>query len=103
MHSNCEQSLNDTFEHMTFPIDHVTVDYTYLFEQGYDQTDTIYLFEKYYRVILEKFINKNEWSILIDLDDIIDNSDLRLIIPLSKSKILMVSMFYEQLLSNSEK
>jgi hypothetical protein len=99
IHPSCENKLHIVSDTITFPMDALVVDYTYLFEIGTTQSDAHYIFTHYYNSIIKMFVNQREWSILVDLDDIKDKYDLKLILPMAKSRILMVSMFYEEMLS----
>jgi len=95
LHIECEQECLKFHGIEVFPLADKLVEYQYVIERGYEQSDTGYLFLKYMGEVFLNLIEEKKWSIIILIDDITDYSDLVLILQLGIARIRMVSLFHD--------
>ncbi len=98
IHKECEEKANRIEDYIVFPLLDKMVMYDYIFEEKHEESDEDYLFTKYANVLFERALSNGKWSIIVYIDDSIDNETMILTIKLAEEKIVFLSIFNENFL-----
>ena len=98
IHIECEKRLIITSDFVTIPLPNKLLLIDYLFEGNYEKADEDYLFTKYFHHLLKKALDNKEWSILLFNDVFVTEDDWMTLFQLSEGNILVLQIFYENIM-----
>lgn len=101
VHQECIDELIYNYDEEVIPIDGNTVIYDYVFKKLKGEFKQEYLWFYYFGKVLEKYMMKKDWSIVIindkNMENFIDNCNPYLVFNLSKFPIIIISLEEDQI------
>lgn len=95
IHIECEELLNRNNEYLTFPLLDKIVLIDYLFEERYDDSDELFLYEKFSENLFSRLLRNSDWSIIVFTEKKFENETVILLLKLAEKAVLFVSVFNE--------
>jgi len=67
----------------------------YLYEEKHNDSDGNFLYRKYGRILFERLLSNNEWSIVVLIECKLDYDDVVLILKMAEKAVLFLSIYNE--------
>ena len=67
----------------------------YLYEEKHNDSDGNLLYRKYGRILFERLLSNNEWSIVVLIECKLDYDDVVLILKMAEKAVLFLSIYNE--------
>lgn len=93
IHDECEKLLNVNSSYITVPFMDKLLLIDYLFEEKSAESDVEFLYEKYSYLYFDRLLCSEEWSIVLIVDEVIEEIVLVLVTKLAEKALLIFNVF----------